>query len=157
MGSRKNTEYDCMSIISAAYTEGGINNSNININNLEQKFLKTINLYLNTIVENFDEETFSNVFKQNIPRVVKKEKEIVDIKEPRSMFSYFAIDKVIREDVKKRLSIYVEKPTPSMVTYEISKLDINRIYRYLDKYLTNETETKRNENGCNEEFSDLED
>jgi len=129
MGSRKNTEYDCMSIISAAYTEGGINNINININNLEQKFLKTINLYLNTIVENFDEETFSNVFKQNIPRVVKKEKEIVDIEKPKSMFLYFATDKVIREDVRKRLSIYVEKPTPSMVTSEISKLWKSKKYR----------------------------
>ena len=53
---------------------------------------------------------------------------------------------------------YTEEEIPRLLeTYEISKLDINRIYRYLDKYLTNETETKRNENGCNEEFSDLED
>jgi hypothetical protein len=129
MGFRKNTNDDCISIASTAYTEGGINNINININNLEQKFLKTINLYLNTIVENFDEETFSNVFKQNIPRVVKKEKDIVDIEKPKSMFLYFATDKVIREDVKKRLSRYSENPTPSEVTSEISKLWKSEKYR----------------------------
>ena len=129
MGFRKNTNDDCISIASTAYTEGGINNINININNLEQKFLKTINLYLNTIVENFDEETFSNVFKQNIPRVVKKEKDIVDIEKPKSMFLYFATDKVIREDVKKRLSRYSENPTPSEVTSEISKLWKSGKYR----------------------------
>jgi hypothetical protein len=51
---------------------------------------------------------------------------------------------------------YTEEEIPRLLeTYEISKLDINRIYRYLDKYLTNETETKRNENGCNDDFSDF--
>ena len=53
---------------------------------------------------------------------------------------------------------YTEEEIPRLLeTYEISKLDINRIYRYLDKYLTNETETKRNENGCNDDFSDFDD
>lgn len=55
---------------------------------------------------------------------------------------------------------YPEEEIPRLLeTYEITKLDINRIYRYLDKYLlkTNESETKRNETGCNEDFSDIDD
>jgi hypothetical protein len=53
---------------------------------------------------------------------------------------------------------YPEEEIPRLLeTYEITKLDINRIYRYLDKYLlkTNDSETKRNETGCNEDFSDI--
>ena len=55
---------------------------------------------------------------------------------------------------------YPEEEIPRLLeTYEITKLDINRIYRYLDKYLlkTNESETKRNETVCNEDFSDIDD
>jgi hypothetical protein len=55
---------------------------------------------------------------------------------------------------------YPEEEIPRLLeTYEITKLDINRIYRYLDKYLlkTNDSETKRNETGCNEDFSDIDD
>ena len=42
---------------------------------------------------------------------------------------------------------YSEDEIPRLLeTYEITKLDINRIYRYLDKYLLNSTESdsKRN-------------
>jgi hypothetical protein len=55
---------------------------------------------------------------------------------------------------------YPEEEIPRLLeTYEITKLDINRIYRYLDKYLlkTNDSDTKRNETGCNEDFSDIDD
>ena len=44
---------------------------------------------------------------------------------------------------------YSEEEIPRLLeTYEITKLDINRIYRYLDKYLLNavESESKRNSN-----------
>jgi hypothetical protein len=42
---------------------------------------------------------------------------------------------------------YSEDEIPRLLeTYEITKLDINRIYRYLDKYLLNsaESDSKRN-------------
>lgn len=58
---------------------------------------------------------------------------------------------------------YQEDEIPRILeTYEISKLDVNRIYRYLDKYLTDpETKcTDNNVNGVNDvndEFSDFDD
>jgi hypothetical protein len=58
---------------------------------------------------------------------------------------------------------YQEDEIPRILeTYEISKLDVNRIYRYLDKYLTDpETKcTDNNINGINDvndEFSDFDD
>ena len=59
---------------------------------------------------------------------------------------------------------YSEEEIPKLLeTYEISKLDINRIYRYLDKYLNDndDKENKRN-NGIgdnnigDDDLSDLE-
>jgi hypothetical protein len=52
---------------------------------------------------------------------------------------------------------YSDDEIPRLLeTYEITKLDINRIYRYLDKYLlkTADSEMNRTELNCNDEFSE---
>lgn len=56
---------------------------------------------------------------------------------------------------------YSEEEIPRLLeTYEITKLDINRIYRYLDKYLLKgaaDSETVRTELECDDEFSENDD
>ena len=72
------------------------------MNTSEKKFFKALNSYIESLVDDWDTESFKSVFEANIPRLVRKEKKNDDnkVKKPKSVFMFFSTDKEIRAKVK---------------------------------------------------------
>ena len=119
-------DMDNYSICDSTCTKGG---TIIKMSENEMKFCELLNSYIKIMNKDWDEETFSKIFEQNIPRILNKERKTLNVKKPMSMFMFFSFDPIIRQKAYNLLKKDYIKPQAKEIAKIIAIMWKSNKYR----------------------------